>query len=132
MISRGEILIVSSNEETRRELAHVFDRQGLGPTCVASIEEAICLLGRHAMALIFCDRHLPDGSYRDFLTASRSLRAQARVVVTCWLSDWDEYLRAMRLGAFDMIATPCRPGDVQWMLIEASRDERARTRALSA
>ena len=49
-------------------------------------------------------------------------------MVTSRESDWDEYLEAIRLGAFDVIASPCRPTDVEWMVIQARRDERVRVR----
>lgn len=132
MTSTSEIMIISSDREARRELAHILDSQGLGPICVSNIKEALALLGQRTMPLIFCDRHLPDGNYRDFLAALGSLRAKARVVVTSHLADWDEYLEAMRLGAFDVIAAPCRRTDVEWTLIQASQDERERTRATAA
>jgi hypothetical protein len=35
-------------------------------------------------------------------------------------------LGAMREGAFDVIAAPCRPTDVEWMVIQAKRDARSR------
>jgi DNA-binding NtrC family response regulator len=67
---------------------------------------------------------LPDGNYRDFLTVLRSVKNKTRVVVTSRLADWDEYLEAMRLGAFDVIAAPCHSADVEWILVQAARDLR--------
>jgi DNA-binding NtrC family response regulator len=43
-------------------------------------------------------------------------------------ADWDEFLEAMRLGAFDVIASPCRATDVEWMIIQALRYERTEAR----
>ena len=47
-----------------------------------------------------------------------------RVVLTSRLADWDEYLDAMRLGAFDVIPTPCRSADVESVLTQSTRDLR--------
>ena len=123
-----DILIVSSDLESRRALSNILDRQELDPICVPTIHEALDLLSHRGIGLVFCDHYLPDGNYRDFLAALRSLKIKARVVLTSRRADWDEYLDAMRLGAFDVIATPCRPTDVEWMVIQANRDERNRSR----
>jgi FixJ family two-component response regulator len=49
-------------------------------------------------------------------------------VVTSSTADWDEFLEAMRLGAPDVIARPCRATDVEWMVIQALRYERTEAR----
>lgn len=46
------------------------------------------------------------------------------MVITSLHADWDEYLEAIRVGAFDVIAAPCRSTDVEWMVIQAKRDDR--------
>jgi hypothetical protein len=38
----------------------------------------------------------------------------------------DKYDEAMRLGAFEMIATPCRKSDIQWIVIRAMQEESRR------
>lgn len=83
------------------------------------------------VGLIFCDDYLSDGDYRDLLATCRSLKSRARVVVTSDIAGWDDYLEAMRLGAFDLIVSPCRPTDVEWMVIQARRDERTRLRQVT-
>jgi DNA-binding NtrC family response regulator len=93
------------------------------------LREAVETLRKEPVGLVFCDKSLPDGTYRDLLTAARGLTTRVRVVVTSHQADWDEYLEAMRLGAFDVIAVPCRPTDVEWMVIQAKRDDRAHSRA---
>jgi DNA-binding NtrC family response regulator len=123
-----EILIVSSDLESRRSLTAILGRQGLDPICASTITESIDLLSRESVGLAFCDQHLSDGDYRDFLAARDNLKSKLRVVVSSRCGNWDEYLEAMRLGAFDLIASPCRPTDVEWMVIQAKRDERNRRR----
>ena len=80
------------------------------------------------MGLIFCDGHPAGGNYRDLLFVSRAMKSKARIVVALKDAGWDQYLEAMRLGAFDVIASPYRPTDVEWMVIQAKRDERIRLR----
>lgn len=38
----------------------------------------------------------------------------------------DKYEEAMRLGAFEMIASPCRKSDIQWIVIRAMQEESRR------
>lgn len=125
-----QIVVASSDLESRRGLTSILTRQGLDPISTSSFAECRELIERESVGLVFCDRHLADGDYRDILNVTRSATAKVRVVVTSKHADWDEYLEAMRLGAFDVIASPCRPTDVEWMVIQAKRDERNRSREL--
>ena len=126
MTNPGEVLIASSDSEDRQALASILTQQGHAPICASTIGETRAILARERVGLVFCDWHLADGDYRDILAQSRSLKPKVRVVVTSRLADWDEYLEAMKLGAFDVIAAPCRPPEVEWMLVQAKRDERSR------
>jgi DNA-binding NtrC family response regulator len=123
-----QIVVASSDLENRRALMQILTRLGLDAVGVSNRVECDEVLKKQTVGLIFCERHLADGSYRDLLSTARSYPNKIRVVVTSKRADWDEYLEAMRLGAFDVIASPCRPTDVEWMVIQAKRDERNRSK----
>jgi DNA-binding NtrC family response regulator len=125
MTTPWQVLIASSNVGDRGALASILARHGVDPICASTLGETHEILAREAVGLIFCDRWLSDGDYRDLLAQSRSLEPKVRVIVTSRLADWDEYLEAMNFGAFDVIAAPCRPKEVEWMLVQAKRDERS-------
>jgi DNA-binding NtrC family response regulator len=135
-----QILVVSSELESRRALNAVLQKEGYETICAARVSECLEALQNQNITLIFCDRHLKDGTYRDVVAATNGARRPARVVVTSRLADWDEYLDALHHGAFDLIASPCQPTDVLWAIVQARREthERAgfiapsRTRAASA
>lgn len=127
-----QILVASSDLESRRNLMQTLNRQGLEPIGVANLSECDDVLVKERVGLVFCDRHLADGSYRDLLERVRTRGEKVRVVVTSKHPDWDEYLEAMRYGAFDVIASPCRPTDVEWMVIQAKRDDRNSAKELLA
>jgi DNA-binding NtrC family response regulator len=130
MITPWQIVVASSDLESRRLLMQILSRQGLDPISVSNLAECRETIEKERVGLIFADRHLADGSFRDVLELARLGTEKVRVVVTSKHPDWDEYLEAMRLGAFDVIASPCRPTDVEWMVIQAKRDERNRTKEL--
>ncbi len=121
-----EILIVSSDLEGRRALTKILNALGIDPLCASTIDESLEILPKETIGVVFCDQYLADGSYRDLLAASHHLKSRLRMVVTSRQGNWDEYLEAMRQGAFDLIVSPCRPTDVEWMVIQAKRDERNR------
>lgn len=82
-------------------------------------------MAKRNAGLVFPDGRLRDG-YRDLLSVRRSMRSKVRVIVTSPDPDWNEYLEALRLGAFDVIAAPCCPVDIARMVIQARRDKRNR------
>jgi DNA-binding NtrC family response regulator len=126
MMNEGPLdtIVVSSDIERRRHLAGILTQQGSDPICVSSLRECQEVLGNRRARLVFCDEHVADGSYKDLLAAYRLSDRKPRLVVTSLLADWELFKEAMRRGAFDVIAAPCRPTDVEWMLIQADREER--------
>lgn len=91
------------------------------------VREARTLLPTTRPSLIFCEEDLPDGTYRELLQ-DISKAARTRVVVISADAELDtHYNEALALGAFDMIASPCRRSDVQWIAIRAMQDELRRS-----
>jgi DNA-binding NtrC family response regulator len=121
------IVVASADLESRRLVTSALHRDGLDSICTSTVRECRELIAKEKVALVFCEEHLADGDFRDVLSATRSLKSAARVVVTSREFNWDRYLEAMRLGAFEVIASPCRPTDVEWMVSQARRDERRRS-----
>ena len=128
MISYWKVLIASSDLENRRAIAAILSAQGLDPVCAGTVAECHEVLENEDVVLVFCDRKLTGGGPRELLRFVRSSKTRALVVITSRQSDWDEYLEAMRLGAFDVVASPCVPTDVEWMVVQAGRYQRDRTR----
>ena|SRR5436305_1825060 len=123
MESPAQILIVSSELENRRALNEILTKEGYETVCASRVSDCYQSLAAQKIALIFCDRRLFDGTYRDVVTAARATKQGVRVVVTSRLADWDEYLDALHHGAFDLIASPCQPTDVLWAIIQARRED---------
>ena len=66
----GEILVLSSDVESRRPLVKILEGQGSQPFCAGTILDAVNLLSKRAVALVFCERlpvrrHVPRFSARD-------------------------------------------------------------------
>ena len=50
-------------------------------------------------------------------------RIASRFVIMLQTGEWNEYLEAMRLGAFEVIRCPVQPTDIEMTLINATRDQ---------
>jgi PleD family two-component response regulator len=128
MTSPFEIIVVSADLENRGALSRILTTQGFDPICVSTLRECHEIFAERRVGLVFCDPHVTDGDYEELLSAYRLKDRRPRVVVTSTYGDWDDFKKAMRLGAFDVISVPCRSTDVEWIIIQAKRDERNRFR----
>ena len=125
-----KIVVISSDSNDLSTLAEILKKQELGPVCASTVSQYRDVLSKQSVGLVFCNSTLSDGDYRDVIAASRSLGSRARIVVTSSQATWPEFLEAVRAGAFDIIPKPCRPKDVEWMVIQAKRDDRKMAKQL--
>ncbi len=98
----------------------------------STLKQAEEVISQKRLALVFCDEYLPDGSYRQLLSAPRKAQKQPPVVVTTHDGGWNDYLEATRRGAFDVIRYPLQPVDVELIVIRAMRDQRDPSMPLGA
>lgn len=100
------ILMASSDTESRRAIAESLRGTQFLPVFAGSIGEGAELLRRLPVCLILCEENLPDGGYQELLRETEDCGAAVPLVVLSRAGEWDEYLRAIRLGAMDMITPP--------------------------
>ena len=117
------ILVVSSEFKNRFALRDILSREGWETICTSTVSECEELFNSQNIAIVFCERDLTDGTYRDILTMTRSRRRSVRLVVTSRLADWGEYLEALHDGAFDLIASPSQRVDVVRVIDQAQRED---------
>ena len=120
---RPQALIVSEDLENRETLVDILSREGWDALCVSRISKCREMLSTDDFALVFCDRRLPDGTYLEVLAFTQSLSQEPRLVVTSRNADWEQYLEALRYGAFELIVSPCKGSDVVWVLGQAKRED---------
>jgi two-component system C4-dicarboxylate transport response regulator DctD len=120
-----EILVIASDPETRKALSSILQTQGLKSVQASQLSEGRALLESQPVGMVFCERHLADGTYLDLLPTVQSKAGNVPVVVTSRLADWDEYLEALRHGAVDLIPSPCKKSDVTSALAQALNEKSA-------
>lgn len=126
-----EVLVVSSDDEVRRDLARIIDLCGLEPVLSVSVAGSRAVLARYPICVVVCEDQLADGNYRDIVEAVERAGADALVIVVSCLADWNEYLKAIQVGVFDYIGFPPRREEIESAIENALR-ERERRRQLEA
>jgi len=121
-----DALVVSERMEHVKSLVRILDGLMINVYVACSVKQAQEVLCRQPLALVFCDERVPGGSYRELLQTGDPRRKASRFVVMLQTGEWDEYLEAMRLGAFEVIRCPVQPTDVEMTLIHATRDQAQR------
>ena len=120
-----QVVVVSAGSN-RDAVKLAMNRWSIEPLFCSGIKEATELLPRTGRTLIFCEERLSDGDYRDLLHELGRTRRALLVVISA-TGDLDRvYREATALGAFEAIASPCTPADVQWIAIRALQDGQRR------
>jgi DNA-binding NtrC family response regulator len=124
--SLWDVMVVSSSLENRQHVSEMLFRLGIDPICVSSVNQCCEVPRKDLVGLVFCDRKVKDGDYRDILSAvgAGSFGHSPMVVMMSDLASPEEYQQVRRHGLFDVISSPCRPTDVEWMVILAKRYRR--------
>ncbi len=107
------VLVTATDSRNRRELVNTLVRCGLQPIPLSTVTESRQLMAQQPVSLVLCEEMLADGSYREILCEMGSIATKVPVIVVSRLADWDRYLEAMRWGAFDYLAYPCRPTEME-------------------
>lgn len=126
-----QILVVSSEFTNCDVLKDIINREGWKMFCAPTVRECREVLANENIDLVFSDRGLADGTYRDVLVIMRLLRLYIPMIVTSRLADWDEYLEAVHDGAFDLIASPSRAADLVRVISQAHSENQKIGRAVA-
>src|SRR6516162_870737 len=122
---RWRMLAICSSQ-SRKVVESAIERWSLEVGWCATLQEARRSLRRGTHSLILCEAKLPDGTYQDVMRLLAHKLGRVRVIVMSE-SDLEEcYSEAIEMGVFDVIATPCRRTDVQWIIMHAVQDHAQR------
>jgi DNA-binding NtrC family response regulator len=117
------VLVVSPQLEVRQVLICTLECLSADVICCSTRTQAEEVLARREVDLVFCDEHLPDGSYGDLIHTNHWNHKIPRIVVITRHGEWDLYFEAVKKGAFDITRSPWHATDVEMILIRALREE---------
>jgi DNA-binding NtrC family response regulator len=125
------IAIVSAEPEHWEMLSGVVSRCGLDPVRCGTIAAATKLFAKEHFELAICADVLPDGTFRGLIAALRRSGYWTPVVVVSRSNDWGSYLEAKADGAYDYLAFPPYPRELE-RTVAAALTESPRNRRTEA
>jgi len=123
-----EVVVISADLENRHTIAETLARLEVDSICISTVGQ-YREVAENEIKLVFCDVHLPDGDYRDVVAATGSAKKAPNVVIMAKQLNSDNYHQAKLSGIFEAIPTPCRPTDIEWMVILAKKQHRSQALA---
>jgi len=108
MTGRTRVLVALSDPAGQQAIQNVLPRCGAEPIFASTMREARAVLSQELepVALVVCEDRLVDGNFRELLPVAKAAREEVPVVVTSRIENTEEYLEAMKLGAFDFVVAP--------------------------
>jgi DNA-binding NtrC family response regulator len=113
MFNPCQVLIVSSDPLHREKTDEITRRLGLQSIRCDSLMDARSSLEEQSFQFVLCSDELPDCNLRTAVSVLTSATAGAPVIVLSHLADWDAYMKALGAGAFDYIAWPSDPVEME-------------------
>jgi DNA-binding NtrC family response regulator len=120
------LLVASSDPIVRGELFRVVQECGVKARFASSVRGVQAVLARELVSLVVCGSALDDGTYRDVLRGVRCRTRRVPVVVASdpdTRAEFDHFLKALHLGAFDFLCFPYRWYELQSILQQAQREQ---------
>jgi DNA-binding NtrC family response regulator len=122
MNAPSKILVASPELQNRRALVNLLNEKDWSTISVSRVRDCLEVLTTLNVSMIFCERLLADGDYRDLRIGARPQGLDIPMVVTSRSADWDEYRQALHHGAFDLIPSPSPREDVFRAVSQAKLD----------
>ncbi len=107
------VAIVIAEQAHWEKLSRIISSCGLRPVRCETLAAATTLSAQKRFELAICDDELPDGNFRELIAQLRCSRRSMPVVVISRFDDWGSYLDAMIAGAFDYVAFPPYPQELE-------------------
>jgi two-component system, NtrC family, response regulator PilR len=119
---KSGVLFVSPSLDDGKSLGEMLIRVGIPVRQAADVATARQLLDRERFAAVLTESRLPDGNWLDVLKLAGVKARRLAVVVTDRLADARFWADVLDSGAYDVLAKPFFPGEVQRILANAMHE----------
>jgi two-component system response regulator AtoC len=119
-----QVLVVDDEENIRRLLATILQKEGMEVCCASDGEQALRALSQRSFDLILSDIRMPGMSGLDLLERLRTEQPDAVVLMMSAYGSVDTAIAAIQRGAYDYIAKPFKPVEAVLMIRKAEERER--------
>jgi two-component system response regulator AtoC len=113
------LLLVDDEESFRKLTGRELGRTGYRVETAGNLEEARQALSRRNFHLVLLDMRMPDGTGLDLLTEIKETAPDTEVVMLTAYGTVEEGVRAMKQGAYDFLAKPCKLSELEAVLEKA-------------
>jgi DNA-binding response OmpR family regulator len=115
----GSVLTISSFEDdhvTLKQMLHGLTR--MVPQAHTYLQ-ALERVRAEDISVLICERNLPDGNWKDVLSAVAIKSAPPSLIVACRLADEHLWAEVLNLGGYDVLAKPFDAKEVLWTVNHA-------------
>jgi DNA-binding NtrC family response regulator len=112
-LRRGSLLLIVGSIDEDDTAWEPILKLGFETRRVLSCKEALELMDEGRPAVVMCDQHLPDGTWKDLVDAAESLQDPPTLVVTSRIADERLWAEVLNLGAYDLLARPFNRNEVE-------------------
>lgn len=102
----SKVLIIEDAEDLRFSLAATVRKEGYQVLVAGFGGEAVDILGKQIVSLIYLDIGLPDVDGIDLIADIRDIAPDAEIVMLTGRNDADSAVRSLKAGAIDYIIKP--------------------------
>jgi DNA-binding NtrC family response regulator len=113
------VLFVSPNREDATALSRMLGSLSVPIQYVADLAHARLKMQGGVYQVILTEANLPDGTWLDVLDVARRVSPNSEVIVTDAAADARFWAEALNMGAYDLLAQPFAPAEVQRILSNA-------------
>jgi DNA-binding NtrC family response regulator len=106
-------LVVSADDFICGTLGDLLLRCCVAPVFAETVREAAREIADGNVSFVICEDKLHDGSYADLLQVQDAKGCSVSLIVVSRSGDWPEYLQAVDRGAYDFLAYPLIPGELE-------------------
>jgi DNA-binding response OmpR family regulator len=118
------ILSISAAGEDHAALRQIATGMPCRIASAGTCQHAFRRLDHGRVAIVVCERDLPDGDWHDILDHIKSSSLRPSLIVTSRVADDSLWAEVLNLGGFDVIAKPFHPRETRHVLETACLDSR--------
>ena len=118
-MSETRVLMVDDEAAFRQIVGRELRRAGYLVEEAGAVEEARRALSQQSFHVVLLDVRLPDGNGLDLLQDIKQSLPATQVVILTAFGTVQEAIRAMKVGAFDFLAKPCKLGEIEAVIEKA-------------
>ena len=112
------LVFCPDDEQARNRIVAGIRKCGLQPQLCSSYDEVRGALTLQEPLAVFCADALDDVDYPQVIETAKPVP----VIVVSGFSEWGSYVAALRMGAFDFIASRPAPEEIE-RILQAALDE---------